>query len=429
MHAFSWCFVIGWLLLPLPTPLLLSTFTQADFPRILKDSAENLAKAMSGAHFELVKALRPTPARPFAAWNLRHVQRMLDGGLLRTNPDSCYTVGPRTPTAPFVSSAPIIPQARQTLCPRGGVLWEVRVILGPFAWQSSPPPLRALEKKGIVFVFLPFQNFLHLPPPLPLLLPRWRRVPSGQVEALVSVWVHEAVRAYGDGAADAHHLGEVEKVLQGQVKEKFPNVDIAKYFPLARASEPLVFSTIEDRAKDREDPKPRFRQVPLLPHHHHHHHHPPAPLFVFRLLMRGICSLLGAIFFTLARRGLAPFFSDPPPRPTPFFFFHRCPCPWTPPGSSCRPSSALTLSRPPAPPWPRAPRATRCASAPTRPAPRAASSASLTASSRSVGTPAPMARSNEPAPASLLFFFCAKPRPGSSVRECGWGSALRACFF
>ena len=60
----------------------------AEFPRVLKDNAETLAKAIAGAHFGVVRALRPSPAKPFQAWNMRHVERVFDGGILRTIPET-----------------------------------------------------------------------------------------------------------------------------------------------------------------------------------------------------------------------------------------------------------------------------------------------------------------------------------------------------
>lgn len=160
------------------TLLVLHLSKNADFPRVLKDNAETLAHAMVGTHLEVAAKLRRTPNQPFASFNLRSLQRVMDGGLLRTDPESCYTV-----------------------------------------------------------------------------------------ESLVSVWAHEAVRTYADGCSDPRDVLEVEKVLGAQLKEKFPSVDLGKHFPLAQPQEPLVFSTCEDRLKDRggrlDYAAPRLRQVPV----------------------------------------------------------------------------------------------------------------------------------------------------------------------
>jgi hypothetical protein len=160
------------------TLLVLHLTKNADFPRLLKDNAETLVKAMVSTHLEVAAKLRRTPSKPFASFNLRSLQRIMDGGLLRTHPESCYTV-----------------------------------------------------------------------------------------EALVSVWAHEAARTYADGCSDPCDVAAVEKVLNQQLQEKFPSVDLGKHFPLANPLEPLVFSTCEDRLKDRSGSldfsEPRLRQVPV----------------------------------------------------------------------------------------------------------------------------------------------------------------------
>jgi hypothetical protein len=160
------------------TLLVLHVTKNADFPRLLKDNAEPLAKIIVATHLELCAKLRRTPNKPFLSFNLRSLQRIMDGGMLRTNPESCYTV-----------------------------------------------------------------------------------------EGMVSAYVHEAIRTYGDCCNDPHDVIKVEKVLSQQLKEKFPNVDLNKHFPLAKPTEPLIFSTCEDRLKNRgselDYDEPRLRAVPV----------------------------------------------------------------------------------------------------------------------------------------------------------------------
>lgn len=66
----------------------LTQVRNAEFPRALKDVSENFGKAIAATHFGVLKTLRPSPAKPFYAWNMRHVERLFDGGILRTTPDS-----------------------------------------------------------------------------------------------------------------------------------------------------------------------------------------------------------------------------------------------------------------------------------------------------------------------------------------------------
>ena len=54
------------------------------FPRSLKDMASPLAKAIAAVHMEVGRLLRRSPARPQLAWNLKHIERILDGGLVST---------------------------------------------------------------------------------------------------------------------------------------------------------------------------------------------------------------------------------------------------------------------------------------------------------------------------------------------------------
>jgi hypothetical protein len=71
------------------------------------------------------------------------------------------------------------------------------------------------------------------------------------------VWLHETIRTYIDCSCTETDSAAVEGALWNQAKLSFPATDISKFFPLKKPTEPLHYSTLEDRVKDREDRNPR----------------------------------------------------------------------------------------------------------------------------------------------------------------------------
>lgn len=60
--------------------LEINFISQPAFPRALKDASKLIAASMSAIHVEMCHKFKASPMKPFLNFNMRHIQRILDGG-------------------------------------------------------------------------------------------------------------------------------------------------------------------------------------------------------------------------------------------------------------------------------------------------------------------------------------------------------------